>query len=136
MELSSEMAAQWTLLKYKSCICVNGKEQAFGSDYWETYAPVVDDCLIFSQMDSVVDALITTLSKSFLLQDEGDVNAFLVQIQKDAAMKTIMLRQPHLIQQSLNELGIQGTSNSKETPVHAILHKDGDCAPCVDSWNH
>jgi len=29
-----------TLLKYKACLCVNGKEQAFGRDYWETYAPV------------------------------------------------------------------------------------------------
>jgi hypothetical protein len=28
------------LLKYKSQLCVNGKEQSFGHDYWETYAPV------------------------------------------------------------------------------------------------
>jgi hypothetical protein len=28
------------LLKYKSQLCVNGKEQSFGRDYWETYAPV------------------------------------------------------------------------------------------------
>jgi len=28
------------LLKYKSRICVNGKEQSFGRDYWETYVPV------------------------------------------------------------------------------------------------
>jgi hypothetical protein len=28
------------LLKYKSRLCVNGKEQAFGRVYWETYAPV------------------------------------------------------------------------------------------------
>jgi len=28
------------LLKYKSRLCVNGKEQSFGRDYWETYAPV------------------------------------------------------------------------------------------------
>jgi hypothetical protein len=28
------------LLKYKSRLCVNGKEQCFGRDYWETYAPV------------------------------------------------------------------------------------------------
>jgi hypothetical protein len=27
-------------LKYKARLCVNGKEQAFGHDYWETYAPV------------------------------------------------------------------------------------------------
>jgi len=29
-----------TPLKHKSRIYVNGKEQAFGRDYWETYAPV------------------------------------------------------------------------------------------------
>jgi hypothetical protein len=29
------------LSKYKSRLCVNGKNQAFGRDYWETYAPVV-----------------------------------------------------------------------------------------------
>jgi hypothetical protein len=28
------------LFKYKARLCVNGKEQAFGRDYWETYAPV------------------------------------------------------------------------------------------------
>jgi hypothetical protein len=28
------------LVKYKARLCVNGKEQAFGRDYWETYAPV------------------------------------------------------------------------------------------------
>lgn len=28
------------LLNHKSRICVNGKEQSFGRDYWETYAPV------------------------------------------------------------------------------------------------
>jgi len=28
------------LLKYKSRICINGKEQSFGHNNWETYAPV------------------------------------------------------------------------------------------------
>jgi hypothetical protein len=28
------------LSKYKSRLCVNGKEKQFGRDYWETYAPV------------------------------------------------------------------------------------------------
>jgi hypothetical protein len=28
------------LLKYKSRLCVNGKEQMFSRDFWETYAPV------------------------------------------------------------------------------------------------
>jgi hypothetical protein len=30
------------LSKYKSRLCVNGKEQKFGRDYWETYAPVAN----------------------------------------------------------------------------------------------
>jgi hypothetical protein len=34
------------LLKHKSHICVNGKEQAFGRDYWETYAPVASWAMI------------------------------------------------------------------------------------------
>jgi len=34
------------LLKYKSRICVNGKEQMFGRDYWETYAPLASWAMI------------------------------------------------------------------------------------------
>jgi hypothetical protein len=30
------------LLKRKACICVDGSQQLFGHDYWETYAPVVN----------------------------------------------------------------------------------------------
>ena len=29
-----------TLLNHKACLCVNGKEQPLGHDYWETYAPM------------------------------------------------------------------------------------------------
>jgi len=29
------------ILKYKSKICVDGSQQAYGRDYWESYAPVV-----------------------------------------------------------------------------------------------
>ncbi len=48
----------------------------------------VDDCLIFSKSDAVITDLIQSLSTSFLLQDEGDVSAFLgVQIQKDHTIK-------------------------------------------------
>lgn len=38
------------LLKYKSRICVNGKEQVFGRDYWETYAPVASWATIWMMM--------------------------------------------------------------------------------------
>jgi hypothetical protein len=42
----------------------------------------------------VINTLIKELSKEFLLQDEGDVNAFLgVQIKKDVTKKTITFTQ-------------------------------------------
>jgi hypothetical protein len=37
----------------------------------------VDDCLIFAKDNSTIDNLIQFLSKSFLLQDVGDVSTFL-----------------------------------------------------------
>jgi hypothetical protein len=54
----------------------------------------VDDCLLFAKDSTVIDNLIADFSKSFLLQDEGDVNAFLgVQITKDPIYKTITFTQ-------------------------------------------
>jgi hypothetical protein len=87
----------------------------------------VDDCLIFAKQDKTIDVLIKRLSKDFLLQDEGDVNAFLgVQIDKDAFTKTVTLIQPALIQQVLQDIGITPSSKGKDTPVDAILYADSD----------
>jgi hypothetical protein len=243
------------LLKHKSRLCVNGKEQAFGRDYWETYAPVaswatirllmllstllglksrqvdytqafpqakldepvfmkvpqgwyvnsagdllphddprfndtshyfrlkrnlygckqaarnwfkhltagllkegfkqsktdcclflrndcilviyVDDCLIFSKSDDVINNLIKVLSTSFILQDEGDVSAFLgVQIKQDSINKTLELSQPGLIQQVINDIGMTIHGKGKETPVDSILHADPDGSERTDIWNY
>jgi hypothetical protein len=94
----------------------------------------VDDCLIFAQHDDTINVLIKALSADFLLQDEGDVNAFLgAQIRKDAVTKTITLTQPSLIQQILQDVGIRGQSNGKDTPVDSILYDDVDGLDRPDS---
>lgn len=50
----------------------------------------VDVCLIFSEQNETIDGLIQALCNYFLLQDGGDVHAFLsIQITKDKATKTI-----------------------------------------------
>lgn len=52
----------------------------------------MDDCLTFSKENKTSDQLIQSLSKIFLLQDEGDVSTFLgIQIKKDSTTKTIIL---------------------------------------------
>jgi hypothetical protein len=97
----------------------------------------VDDCLIFAQQDDTMNALIKALLADFLLQDEGDVNAFLgVQIHKDASTKSITLTQPSLIQQILQDVGIRGQSNGKDASADAILYADLDGLERVDSWNY
>jgi hypothetical protein len=78
--------------------------------------------LIFSKESSTIDQLIKSLSKIFLLQDEGDVSAFLgVQIQKDKTTKTISPTQPGLIEQVIKDVGLDQYSKGKGTPVDSIL---------------
>jgi hypothetical protein len=97
----------------------------------------VDVCLIFAQHDDTINDSIKALSADFLLQDEGDVNSFLgVQIRIDAVTKTITLTQPSLIQQILQDVGIRGQSNGKDTPVDSILYDDLDGLDRSDSWNY
>jgi hypothetical protein len=85
----------------------------------------IDDCLIFTEHDDIINNLIAGLSKSFLLQDEGDVSAFLgVQIHKDPISKMIMLTQLSLIQQILHDVSITSQSNGKDTPANSILYAD------------
>ena len=57
-----------------------------------TLVVYMDDCLTFSKENKTSDQLIQSLSKIFLLQDEGDVSTFLgIQIKKDSTTKTIIL---------------------------------------------
>ena len=97
----------------------------------------VDDCLIFAEDDTVINDLIKALLADFLLQDEGDVTAFLgVQIRKDPKTKTLILTQLNLIQQILHDVGLCGQSKGKETPTDSILHADIDGLARVDRWNY
>ncbi len=66
----------------------------------------VDDFLILSQSDDVINNLIKSLSSTFLLQYEGDVLAFLSnQIRKDSQTEVIQLTQPGFIQQVIKDVG-------------------------------
>ena len=96
-----------------------------------------DDCLLFTRDSAIIDDVINYLTKDFLLQDEGGVNAFLgVQIQKDPTAKTITFTQPNLMQQILADVGIQQLSNCKDTPADSILYVDTSGPDRVDTWNY
>jgi hypothetical protein len=97
----------------------------------------VDDCLLFAGDSTVIDKLIRDLSTSILLQDEGDVNAFLgVQINEDPVTHTITFTLPSLLQQVLHDVGIRANSNGKDTPADSILHADPNGPDRVETWNY
>lgn len=97
----------------------------------------VDDCLIFSPLASVIDTLISNSGKTSILQDEGDVSAFLgVQVKKDTNQRAIILTQPSLIAQIIKDVGLNQFSTGWHTPTDSILHADPDGPPHAESWNY
>lgn len=96
-----------------------------------------DDCLIFAQEDSTIDTLINALSKSYLLEDQGNVQDYLgIRITTDPSSKTITMLQTGLIESIIHDVGLTNTSNTKTTPADCILHCDPTNASRHDSWNY
>ncbi len=71
------------------------------------------------------------------MQDEGDVSAFLgVRITKDKSTRSLHLTQPGLIEQVIQDVGMDKYSKGKDTPVDSILYSDLDGPDRTDSWNY
>ena len=89
-----------------------------------------DDCLIFAQEDSTIDQLIASLSKTYMLEDQGDVQDYLgIRITSDPAAKNITMLQTGLIESIISDVGLNMSSNSKTTPADSILHPDPSNSP-------
>jgi hypothetical protein len=96
-----------------------------------------DDCLIFAPDDSVIDALISSLSAIYKLEDQGDVHDYLgLRIEKDSTLKCIRMTQTGLIESIIQDLNLGQDSNTKPTPSDSILYSDPHGVPRQDSWNY
>jgi hypothetical protein len=87
----------------------------------------VDDSIICSPSQKVIDDLVTSLEKDYTLTDEGDINAYLgirVERQGDA----FKLTQPHLIERILQAVSLKD-QRQHHTPADTILQKDTDGPP-------
>jgi hypothetical protein len=97
----------------------------------------VDGCLLFAPRVSTIDIVIKNLSTEYMLQDKGDVSAYLgVQVVKDKATKTITLTQPGLIARVIKDVGFNPCSKGKDTPADTIQYADADGPPRRDTWNY
>ena len=81
----------------------------------------VDDSCIFYRDKETIDALLKNLSKTFNLNDEGDVKSYLgMNVRKDTN-GTITMSQPAIIDKILNSLGICDEQKMHDTPENFIL---------------
>ena len=74
---------------------------------------------------------------NFNLIDEGDVQTYLgIQVELNKKDNTIKLKQPFLIERTIQVLECSEHMVGKETPVLAnnILHKDKDGPDCKQYW--
>lgn len=96
-----------------------------------------DDCLIFAKDDSTIDTSIKALSETYLLEDQGTVSDYLgICITKNATTKEISMTQPGLIDSILQDLHLETSSHTKDTPAMGILHPDRNGHPREDKWNY
>ena len=83
----------------------------------------VDDAILCGPCSKAIDSIIASLMESFDVTDEGEIDDYLgVKITRPTK-DTIDLRQLHLIQQILDEVGMlpQSKRKDKAAPSSTIL---------------
>jgi hypothetical protein len=98
----------------------------------------VDDTILCGPTKLEVDAIVALLTKSFNISDEGDMSDYLGVKVNRLDNNIIEMTQPHLIQQIIDDLGLQDNSKEHTTPARAdvVLHRDLDGEPFDESWSY
>jgi hypothetical protein len=84
----------------------------------------VDDGILCGTSANEIQLIIDKLGILFKITDEGEVDAYLgVKISRPTS-DTIKLKQPHLIQQILDDMGMKPNTKTKDkaVPSSTILH--------------
>jgi hypothetical protein len=91
---------------------------------WFLYRDCLDFC---SEIQENIDQLITELSKTYILQHEGDISAFLeVQVlAKDPSSEPIICTWPVL--QIIKDIAFDEFSEGEYSPVDVILYANPKC---------
>jgi hypothetical protein len=93
----------------------------------------VDDCLLFSANDTVLDGILTHLHKSFKITSEADIGAYLGLDIRRTAEGHMEITQPGLI----DKCGLEHESNKHRTPADCILQAmSSQDEPRQLAWNY
>jgi hypothetical protein len=96
----------------------------------------VDDCLLFAKSNEVLDSILASLEKNFILTSEGTVGAYLgIDIHRtiDGFLELV---QPGLINKIISACGLQDQSAEHLTPSTTILTSDLSGAPREHTWSY
>jgi hypothetical protein len=83
----------------------------------------VDDAIICGPSSKVIDEIIASRKEDYDVTDEGEIDDYLGVNVSHPTEDTIELRQPHLIQQILDKVGMlpQSKTKDKAAPSSTIL---------------
>jgi hypothetical protein len=97
----------------------------------------VDDTILCGPDKAQIDELIKLLGTKFNISDEGNMSDYLG-VKVDRQQDVVTMTQPHLIDQIINDLGLQGNSKEHATParVDLLVHRDLDGAPFDEKWSY
>jgi hypothetical protein len=96
----------------------------------------VDDCLLFAKSDDVLDSVLASLEKDFVLTSQGSVGAYLGIDIKRTSDGFLELTQTGLIQKIISACGLQDQSAEHTTPATTILTSDLHGPAREHSWNY
>jgi hypothetical protein len=81
----------------------------------------VDDCLLFSAHDTVLDGILAHLHKSFKITSEADIGAYVGLDIRRTAEGHMEITRPGLINKVISICGLENESNEHRTPADCIL---------------
>jgi len=91
----------------------------------------VDDCLLFSPSDEILDDMLVLLNKTFKITSSNSIKNYLgLEVTRSQEENTITLKQTGLIDKVIQICGLEEESNKHLTASDKILHQsDGTDAP-------
>lgn len=99
----------------------------------------VDDGIFIVPQSSDIDKEIKELQEiHFDIEDQGEIDYYLGIHFTHQPDKTILLHQPHLIDQIISDLGIPANARRKTTPAppNSILHRHNQAPSLQSSYNY
>jgi len=95
----------------------------------------VDDCLLFSPDATVIDEIINSLGRQYVIGDKSSIQDFVcVHIAHDST-GGIQFSRPALVTSILQDLNLQDC-HRKFTPAIFVLHPDHGGQPRIEAWNY